>query len=140
MKINWNTRRADGLVISANSRASMQKLAEGIRQCKAADFDVRHCTKTSLDIEISTPAAPEHNFRVALIPKGAEKFKFHHQRETNVFDGTTAIRERFKLTKDQGLPELKEYLSLVLKNLVPGEEELTATIHLYKTPELEEKQ
>ena len=45
-------------------------------------------------------------------------------------------RHYFKLSKTQGLPELKEYLSLILNELVPGIESLSVDMTLYKLPEI----
>ena len=140
MIINWNTHHINSLLICHCSFASVTGLKDGIRESKTVDFLVRHSTKTSLDIEISSPGAPEHNFTVAHIPPGAERFKFLRQTVRNIFDGSESVHERFKLTKTQGLPELKEYLSLVLAALVPDAGELDANITLFRMPEFAESQ
>lgn len=138
MDINWNVRRTGGLMISSYAFAEQAKLAAGIRETGTVSFLVRHATKTSLDIEVSCPAADgRHNFAVAYIPKGTEMYKFHTQATRNVFTCEVTQRHRFKLTKTQGLPELKHYLSLVIRDLVPDLGAVEAEIVLYNMPEFD---
>ena len=138
MKINWNLKKADGLTICSYAFASVAKLIQDIKETGKVDFVVRHATKTSLDIEISCPKdGGRHNFAVAYIPEGAEKFKFHEKVIRGVFDSKPRTRHYFKLTKTQGLAELKEYLAIVLERLVPGTESLDVNLTFYKVPEIE---
>lgn len=51
--------------------------------------------------------------------------------------GTVTARHYFRLTKKQGLEAFKEYLHLVLEQMLPDVEHLEATLTLYKIPELE---
>lgn len=134
MNIDWNIIHTGGLTISAYVFASVQNFVKGIRETGTADFVVRHNTKTTLDIEISYPGGRD-NFRVGYIPPGAEKFKFQKSTSRSIFDGTSRSRYHFKLTKAQGLPELKEYLTLVLKSLVSDMEDLKVNLYLYEMPE-----
>lgn len=136
MNIQWNIRRADGLSISYYAFASVKKLVEDIRETGKADILVRHNTKTSLSITVSSTKDAGQSFHVGYIPVGAEKFKFHAATTTGIFDNVPRTRHYFKLTRTQGLPELKEYLSFVLDELVPGMESLTVNMTLYKIPEL----
>lgn len=132
MNVNWNITKSNGLTISHYAFANANKLREGIRETKTVQFVVFPCTKTSLNIEISCSQKNEgHNFLVGYIPAGAEKFTFHKRTTCGIFDGVPHTRYHFKLTKKQGLPELKEYLSLVLKDYVPDVEKLDADILLY---------
>ena len=136
MKIQWNIRRYDGLSISSYAFASVKKLVEDIRETGKADILVRHNTKTSLSITISSTKDAGQSFHIGYIPAGAEKYKFHAATTTGIFDNVPRTRHYFKLTRTQGLPELKEYLSFVLDELVPGVESLTVNMTLYKIPEL----
>ena len=137
MNITWNIKRANSLCIFSYAFASVDRLRLGIRETGIADFLIRHQTKTSLNIEISTPKdGGRDNFCVGYVPKGAEKFKFHEKTTLGIFDSTPHTRSYFKLTKTQGLPELKEYLSLVLQELVPNMENITVNLTLYKLPEI----
>ena len=138
MNITWNTRRENSLSVSSYVFANVEKLKEGIRRTGTVSFVVRHQTKTSVAIEISCPEESKgHNFDVAYIPYGAEKFKFHDKVTYGVFDSKPRERHYFKIGKKQGLPELKEYLGLVLHELLPDMESLTAELVLYKLPEIE---
>ena len=136
--ITWNIRRENNLCISSYIFANLEKLREGIRRTGTVSFVVRHKTKTSVAIEISCPEDDgRHNFNVAYIPSGAEKFKFHNKVTYGVFDSKPRERHYFKIGKKQGLPELKEYLGLVLHELLPDMESVTAELVLYKLPEIE---
>lgn len=134
MEITWNIIRTGGLTISAYAFASVQNLIKGIRETSTAEFVVRHHSKTTLDIEISYPDGKD-NFAVAHVPPGGEKFKFQEKTVRNLFDGSTYVRRNFRLTKTQGFPELKEYLTLVLKSLVSDMEDLKVNLYLYEMPE-----
>lgn len=136
MNIQWNIRRANGLSISSYAFASVQKLVEDIRETGKADILVRHNTKTSLSVTISSTKDAGQSFHVGYIPAGAEKFKFHAATTTGIFDNVPRTRHYFKLSKTQGLAQLKEYLSLVLDELVPGMESLSIDMTLYKLPEI----
>lgn len=136
MNVDWNIIHTGGLTISAYVFASVKNLVKGIRETGTADFVVRHHSKTTLDIEISYPGG-EDNFKVAHIPPGAEKFKFQKRTIRSIFDGSSHILHHFKLTKTQGFPELKEYLSVVLDNLALDMEELKVNLFLYQMPEFE---
>lgn len=136
MDIQWNIQRAQGLSISSYAFASVKKLVEDIRETGKADILVKHNTKTSLSITISSTKDAGQSFHIGYIPAGAEKFKFHTTTTTGIFDNVPHTRHYFKLSKTQGLPELKEYLALVLQAFVPEATELTANLTLYKLPEL----
>ena len=137
MNITWNIRRENSLCVSSYFFANVEKLKEGIRRSKKVSFVVRHQTKTSVAIEISCPEESKgHNFDIAYIPSGAEKFKFHDKVTYGVFDSKPRERHYFKIGKKQGLPELKEYLGLVLHELLPDMESVTAELVLYKLPEI----
>lgn len=137
MNINWNVRRENSLCISSYAFANVKTLKESIRRTRSVCFVARHCTKTSLSIEISCPAdGGKHNFDVAYIPAGAEKYKFHRKVIHGIFDSKPRERHYFKIGKKQGLPELKDYLGLVLGELLPDVSELIAEIVLYKLPEI----
>jgi hypothetical protein len=138
MEINWNIKHTSGLTISYYAFSDVKRLISRIRETLTADFVVRHETKTSLSAEISCTGGDGHDsFAVGHIPKGGEKFKYHERTVHNIFYGTTATRRYFKLTKTQGLPELKEYLRLVLLELMPDVPSLTVNLTLYRVPELE---
>ena len=136
MKIQWSIRRADGLSISSYAFASVKKLVEDIRETGKADILIRHNTKTSLSITISSTKDAGQSFHIGYIPAGAEKLKFHTATTTGIFDNVPHTRHYFKLSKTQGLPELKEYLSLILNELVPGIESLSVDMTLHKLPEI----
>ncbi len=137
MNIDWNIQHLQkGYIHSATSYANVKELVRGISESGIADFFVRHETKTSLNIEISSPGAPGHSFGVALVPPGAEKFKFLDRSHYNIFTDETTATKQFRLTRTQGLPELREYLSLVLSWLVPGADALKVNVTLYQLPEL----
>lgn len=136
MNIQWNIRRADGLSICSYYLASVKKLVEDIRETGKVDILVMHHTKTSLSITISSTEDAGQCFRIGYIPTGAEKYKFHAATTTGIFDNISRTRHYFKLTRTQGLPELKEYLSIVLDELVPGMESLSVDVTLYKLPEI----
>lgn len=136
MNIQWNIRKADGLNICSYAFASVKKLVEDIRKTGKADIVVMHQTKTSLSVTISSTEDAGQSFRIGYIPTGAEKYKFHAATTTSIFDNISRTRHYFKLTRTQGLPELKRYLSLVLDELVPGMESLTVNMTLYKIPEI----
>lgn len=140
MKINWTVRKSAGLTISAYLFANVNRLIHDIRESGRVTFTVRHQTKTSLNINISCPKEGScHEFGVGYIPPGAEKFKFHEKVSRGVFDAKQTVRHHFRISRTQGLPELKEYLSLVLEHHLPDVQELDAEIILYKVPELEPK-
>lgn len=136
MNIQWNIHRADGLSISSYAFASVKKLVEDIRETGKVDIVVMHNTKTSLAVTISSTKDAGQSFYVSYIPAGAEKFKFHTATTTGIFDNVPRTRHYFKLSKTQGLAQLKEYLSLVLDELVPGMESLSVDMTLYKLPEI----
>lgn len=137
MNINWNVKSTGGLTICSYAFSDVRRLVNDIRESGTVDFVVRHDTKTSLDIELSCPKDDSRDcFAVAHIPPGAEKFKFHERRISNIFDGKVHVRKLFKLTKTQGLEELKEYLSLILQQLIPDQQDLSVNLFLYKVPEL----
>lgn len=137
MNIQWNIRKADGLSICSYAFASVKRLEEDIRSTGAVDILVRHRTKTTLSITVSSTKDAGQSFYVGYIPVGAEKYKFHAATTTGIFDNVSRTRNYFKLTRTQRLPELKGYLSIVLDELVPGMESLTVNMTLYKVPELE---
>lgn len=138
MNITWNTRRENNLCVSSYVFANVEKLKEGIRRTGTVSFVVHHQTKTSVAIEISCPEKSKgHNFDVAYIPSGEEKFKFHNKVIYGVFDSKPRERHYFKIGKKQNLPELKEYLALVLHELLPDMESVTAELVLYRIPEIE---
>lgn len=136
MNITWNLSKADGCNFSCYAFSSPQRLVKAIRESGTVDFFIQHETKTSLDIEISSPGSDRDRFAIAHIPIGAEKFKFHEKTTYGVFDSKPCVRHHFKLTKTQGLTELKEYLTIVLKALVPEIENLNVNIVFYKIPEI----
>ena len=141
MNLTWNINKANGLCISSYAFASVAQLKLDIKQTGVVNFFIRHQTKTSLNIEISCPKdGGRHNFCVGYVPKGAEKFKFHTQTTYGIFDGKPSVRNYFKLTKTQGLDELKEYLTLVLKELLPDVDGLTVNVTLYELPEADNLQ
>lgn len=138
MNITWNIRRENSLRVSSYVYANVEKLKEGIQQTGTVSFVVSHQTKTSVAIEISCPEENKgHSFYVADIPSGAEKFKFYDKVTYGIFDSKPRKRHYFKIGKKQGLPELKEYLSIILDNLVPGLTEVKVDLVLYRIPELE---
>ena len=138
MTIDWNIDKTSNLVISSYAFAKAANLAADIRATGTVDFLARHYSKTAVDVEISCQRGDgSNNFTVAHIPKGAEKFSFLGTTSRNIFDGNVTARHYFRLTKKQGLEELKEYLRLVLEQMLPDVEHLEATLTLYKVPELE---
>ena len=138
MEINWNVTHISGLTISYYAFSDVKRLVGRIRETRTADFVVRHETKTSLSATISCAGDGGHDsFAVGHVPKGGEKFKYHERTVNNIFYGTSSTRRYFKITKAQGLPELKEYIRLVLLELVPDVPSLTVNLTLYKVPELE---
>ena len=132
MEINWNTAKAKGLIISSYSYANIETLKEGIRETRSVQFVIFPCTKTSVNIEISCPKKDgRHNFYIAHIPARAEKFKFLEKTTCGIFDNKPRTRYHFKLNKKQGIPELKEYLAIILKEYVPDVESVDADLLLY---------
>ena len=57
----------------------------------------------------------DDTFTVAHIPVGGEKFKYVEQYFDGVFD--SGMRYYFRISKKQGMTELKEYLTMVLTDM-----------------------
>ena len=138
MNINWNIKRSHHLAISHYAFSDAKVLASDIRTTESVDFVVRHNTKTSLAITISCQKGDgRHCFDIAHIPAGAERFSFLETMSRNIFDGRVTTRRYFRLTRKQGLEELKEYLRLVLAQILPDVQTLNAEMMLFNVPEFE---
>jgi len=140
MKINYQVEHfkpSDFYCESYSSGANVNRMRQDIRSCGVAVVLVGKRTKTTLNLTLySNEGHHEDSFGIAHIPSGAEKFKFVHTEQYNYLWGKTDIRDHFRLTKKQGLSELKEYLSLVLAELNLNMDELTVKIRIKDIPEL----
>ena len=128
MKVNYSVKEMPSCVsyiVCGNTR----QMIEDIEKSGEVDFYIHRQTKTSLNVSIQSG---ENSFVIGHIPHGAEKFKFLTQTSYSFLDYKQHERNYFKITKKQGLNELKEYLFYVLKEINFNREELTANIYIDK--------
>ena len=72
----------------------------------------------------------EDSFTIAYILKGAEKFKFVEASQYSFFDSSNSVRYYFRISKKQNLPELKEYLELVLCDMKLSNETIVVDMNI----------
>lgn len=142
MNINYNILSVPEnriLITSMSSGYGRQQLINDIVAQKQCAFTIKPFSKTSLDVRISVPNTNE-NWVVGVntMPPGAEKFKFLTRRYVSPYYGTETFSHYFKVLKSQGANELKEYLEIVLKDLLQdhADLDLTATVVFYGTESL----
>lgn len=116
MNINWNIKYSPQptCVVSRYVFANIQRMRRNIEGSGKVNVSVSRRTKTTLDIHFWYD---KDSFAIAHIPAGAEKFKFVEASQYSFFDSSNSTRYYFRISKRQGLPELKEYISFVLGEL-----------------------
>lgn len=116
MEIIWNVKNSPKppCVVSHYLYGDVNRMKRNIAENGQVYFSVNRRTKTTLDICLFYD---QDSFAVAHIPAGAEKFKFVEASHYSFFDSASSTRSYFRISKKQGLPELKEYLELVLAEL-----------------------
>lgn len=111
MKINWNIKQMPkpACVVSCYRHGDKQRMKKNIEANGSVNISVRQRTKTSLEISMWYD---DDSFTVAHVPVGAEHLKFVESYFDGVF--SSGMRYSFRISKKQGMNELKEYLGLVL--------------------------
>lgn len=137
MKIDWKTTHVSGATVSRLLFSNLGRLTENIRNCGKVTFGISRHSKTSLDIDVSSgdPSCADA-FAVAHVPKGTEDLSFVTTTSYSFLDGTRHVRKHFRLSKRQGLPELKRYLAAILEEMLPGMESVEAELFINDIPEL----
>ena len=135
MNITWNIEKHDKLPMCSSSSMypNMGAMKCDIEETGRMFISVEKRTKTTLDITLSSDKVGA--FGVAHIPTGAEHLKYHHVSSDNYFHGHQEL-DYFKLTKKQGLEELKFYLERVIDGLKLNVEDLTVIMNIWKVDEL----
>ena len=116
MTIIWNIKHSPKppCTVSCYMYGSIERMKQNIEKNRKVNISVRRRTKTTLDISLWFD---DDSFAIAHIPAGAERFKFVESSDYSFFDGTRHEHQYFRISKKQSLPELKEYLELVLHEL-----------------------
>ena len=115
MKIDWKIEYLQKFPnVSSYMYGSVDRMKQNIRTNKKVFVSVNRRTKTTVNIELFYD---EDSFSVAHIPAGAERFKFVEATDYSFFSGRSETRHYFRISKKQGLSELKKYLELVLNEL-----------------------
>lgn len=135
MNIIWNIKKHDKLPMCSSSSMypNMDAMKRNIEETGRIYVSVEKRTKTTLDITLSSEKVGA--FGVAHIPAGAEHLKYHHVSSDNYFHGHQEL-DYFKLTKKQGLEELKFYLERVIDGLKLKVEDLTVNMNIWAVEEL----
>lgn len=130
MNITWNIKKHDKLPMSSSSLMypNISVMKHEIEETGRIYISVENRTKTTLDIGLSSDNVGV--FGVAHIPAGAEHLKYHHVSSYNYFHGHQEL-DYFKLTKKQGLNELKFYLERVIDGLKLEVEDLTVNMNIW---------
>lgn len=116
MNINWNIKYSPQptRMVSHYMFSNLNRMKQNIEKAGRVNISVTKRTKTTVEICMWFD---EDSFTVAHIPNGAEKFKFVEASQYSFFDSANSVRYYFRISKKQNLPELKEYLELVLQQL-----------------------
>lgn len=139
MEINWKTTHINSVSTSMLIFSNLERLTGNIRKCGKAVFSISRHSKTSLDITVSSgDRSCTDTFAVAHAPKGTEDLSFVTTTNYSFLDGTNHTRKHFRLSKKQGLPELKRYLTAVLEEILPGMENLEVELVINDIPEIKE--
>lgn len=135
MEIQFNIKHTPNppCMVSHLMYGNVNRMKQNIERTGKANISVRRRTKTTLDINLWFD---EDDFCVAHIPAGAEKFKFVETTEYNFFDSHAHTHHYFRISKKQNLPELKEYLELVLKELNLSVETIEVYMNIIGVEEL----
>ncbi len=139
MKIDWKITHINCTTVSHLMFSNLGRLTGNIRRCGKAVFGISRHSKTSLDIDVSSgdPSCSDA-FAVAHVPKGTEDLSFVTTTNYSFLDGTNHTRKHYRLSKKQGLPELKRYLTAVLEEMLPGMKNLEVELVINDIPELKE--
>ena len=135
MTITCNIKHSPKLpcMVSCYTHSSIERMKQNIEKNRKVNISVRRRTKTTIDISLWFD---EDSFAVAHIPTGAERFKFVEASQYSFFDSASETRYYFRISKKQNLPELKEYLELVLKELNLSLETLVVDMNIIGIDEL----
>lgn len=137
MKIDWKTTHVSGTSASVLLFSNLERLTDNIRRCGKVVFGISRHSKTSLDIDVSSgDRSCADTFAVAYVPKGTEDLSFVTTTSYSYLDGTHHVRSHFRLSKRQGLPELKRYLTAVLEDMLPDMESVEVELVINNIPEL----
>lgn len=134
--ITYNIKKFDSTPMchSFSMYPSQKEMKKEIEEYGEVIISVEKRTKTTLDISMSSRNV--HSFSVAHIPSGAEHLKFHHVSSDNYFQGHREL-DYFKLTKKQGMNELKYYIERVIDELNIQRQDLYVDMYIYDIAELE---
>ena len=137
MNITWNIKHSPQppCMVSHYMHSDIKRMKRNIEESGRAYVSINRRTKTTLDIQLWYD---DDSFAVAHIPTGAEKFKFVEASQYSFFDSASETRYYFRISKKQNLPELKEYLSLVLGELKLSLSTLTVDMNIIGIEELKE--
>lgn len=135
MDYNWNIKHSPKppCVVSHYMHGSISRMKQNIEKSGRVNISVNRRTKTTIDISLWFD---EDSFAVAHIPTEAERFKFVEASQYSFFDSASETRYYFRISKKQNLPELKEYLELVLKELNLSLETLVVDMNIIGIDEL----
>lgn len=114
MRIFWNIkhRPKPACTVSCYKHSDVKRMKQNIEKQHTVNITVSYRTKTSVSISLWYD---DDTFTVAHIPVGGEKFKYVEQYFDGVFD--SGMRYYFRISKKQGMTELKEYLTMVLTDM-----------------------
>ena len=133
MNYNWNIKYSPcpPCIVSHYAHANINNMKRNIEESKTVYVSVRKRTKTTLDINLYHG---KDDFAVAHIPAGAEKFKFVEAYFNGIF--SSSLNYYFRISKKQGLSELKEYLELVIAELNLSVDTLNVEMNIIGIEEL----
>ena len=116
MNVVWNIKYSPQppCVVSHYMHGDIRRMKQNIENAGKAHISVTQRTKTTVNIHVWFD---NDCFTIAYIPKGAEKLKFVEASQYSFFDCESSTRQYFRVSKKQNLPELKEYLGLVLRDM-----------------------
>lgn len=128
MNIIWNIHRPTGEMwlycVTIGCRNRLQKFSENVNETGYVRVKVSKRTKTTLSIHLySHGTNDEINLDGDFIPAGCENLKYCHVCKDSPFGGFIEY-DCFKLTKKQGLSELKQHVEGVLNKLSLEREEI----------------
>ena len=129
MNINWNIKYSPQphCVVSHYMFSNINRMRQNIEKTGRVNISVTQRTKTTVEIHMWFD---EDSFTIAYILKGAEKFKFVEASQYSFFDSSNSVRYYFRISKKQNLPELKEYLELVLCDMKLSNETIVVDMNI----------
>lgn len=135
MDYNWNIKYSPKppCVVSHYLYGDVNRMKRNIEENGKVFISVNRRTKTTLAINLFYG---DDSFGVAHIPAGAEKFKFVETSDYSFFSASSSTHQHFRISKKQGLSELKEYLELVMDELKLSVDTLNVDMNIIGIDEL----